>query len=40
MEGFVAHKLNEYANGRISRRGLIESLTLAATTLFTGGADT
>jgi hypothetical protein len=38
MEGFVAHKLNEYANGRISRRGLIESLTLAATTLYAGGA--
>jgi catechol 2,3-dioxygenase-like lactoylglutathione lyase family enzyme len=38
MEGFVAHKLNEYATGKISRRGLIETLTLAATTLYAGGA--
>ena len=38
MEGFVAHKLNEYANGRISRRGLIEALTLAATTVYAGTA--
>jgi hypothetical protein len=38
MEGFVAHKLNDYANGKISRRGLIEALTLAATTVYAGGA--
>ena len=34
MEGFVAHKLNEFETGKISRRKLIDSLTLAATTLF------
>jgi catechol 2,3-dioxygenase-like lactoylglutathione lyase family enzyme len=34
MEGFVAHKLNEYANGKLSRRALIETLTLAATTAY------
>jgi hypothetical protein len=38
MEGFVAHKLNEYANGKISRRGLVETLTLVATTAYAGGA--
>jgi catechol 2,3-dioxygenase-like lactoylglutathione lyase family enzyme len=38
MEGFVAHKLNEYATGKLSRRGLIETLTLAATTAYAGGA--
>jgi catechol 2,3-dioxygenase-like lactoylglutathione lyase family enzyme len=38
MEGFVAHKLNEYANGKISRRGLVEALTLVATTAYAGGA--
>jgi catechol 2,3-dioxygenase-like lactoylglutathione lyase family enzyme len=38
MEGFVAHKLNDYANGKISRRGLIEALTLAATTAYAGTA--
>jgi catechol 2,3-dioxygenase-like lactoylglutathione lyase family enzyme len=38
MEGFVAHKLNDYANGKISRRGLIEALTLAATTAYAGSA--
>ncbi len=31
MEGFVAHKLAEYEQGKISRRRLIETLTLAAT---------
>src|SRR5262249_47935538 len=31
MEGFVAQKLNEFENGRISRRSLVETLTLAAT---------
>jgi catechol 2,3-dioxygenase-like lactoylglutathione lyase family enzyme len=34
MEGFVAHKLNEYATGKLSRRALIEMLTLAATTAY------
>jgi catechol 2,3-dioxygenase-like lactoylglutathione lyase family enzyme len=34
MEGFVAHKLNEYATGKLSRRALIETLTLAATTAY------
>jgi hypothetical protein len=34
MEGFAAQKLNEFETGKISRRGLIESLTLAATTLY------
>jgi hypothetical protein len=40
MEGFAAQKLNEFETGKISRRSLIESLTLAATTLYsTGAAD-
>src|SRR5580704_8880522 len=34
MEGFAAQKLNEFETGKISRRKLIESLTLAATTLY------
>jgi len=34
MEGFVAQKLNEFETGKISRRGLIEMLTLAATTAY------
>jgi catechol 2,3-dioxygenase-like lactoylglutathione lyase family enzyme len=34
MEGFAAHKLNEFENGKISRRRLIETLTLAATTAY------
>src|SRR5580704_9121461 len=38
MEGFVAEKLNDYATGKLSRRGLIEVLTLAATTAYAGGA--
>jgi catechol 2,3-dioxygenase-like lactoylglutathione lyase family enzyme len=38
MEGFVAHKLNEYATGKLNRRALIETLTLAATTAYAGGA--
>jgi catechol 2,3-dioxygenase-like lactoylglutathione lyase family enzyme len=38
MEGFVATKLNEFETGKISRRRLIESLTIAATTLYAGGA--
>ena len=31
MEGFVAQKLNDFETGKISRRKLIETLTLAAT---------
>jgi hypothetical protein len=39
MEGFVAEKLDDFTTGRISRRKLIETLTLAATTAYaTGGA--
>ena len=38
MEGFVAQKLNDYATGKISRRGLIDMLTLAATTAYAGTA--
>ena len=34
MQGFVAQKLNDFETGKISRRKLIETLTLAATTLF------
>ena len=34
MEGFVAKQVNDYQNGKISRRGLIEILTLAATTAY------
>jgi catechol 2,3-dioxygenase-like lactoylglutathione lyase family enzyme len=34
MEGFVAQKLDDYNSGKISRRRLIEALTLAATTLY------
>jgi hypothetical protein len=37
MEGFVAHKLNEFEQGKISRRKLIETLTFAATTAYAGG---
>jgi catechol 2,3-dioxygenase-like lactoylglutathione lyase family enzyme len=33
MQGFVAQKLNDFENGKISRRKLIETLTLAATTV-------
>jgi catechol 2,3-dioxygenase-like lactoylglutathione lyase family enzyme len=36
MEGFVAKHVDDYQNGRISRRRLIETLTLAATTVFAG----
>jgi hypothetical protein len=38
MEGFVAQKLNDYTTGKMSRRGLIETLALAATTVYAGGA--
>jgi hypothetical protein len=34
MEGFVATKLDEFDRGKISRRRLIEALTLAATTAY------
>ena len=34
MEGLAAQKLHDFENGKISRRGLIESLTLAVTTAF------
>jgi len=36
MEGFVAKQVHDYQNGRISRRRLIEILTLAATTAYAG----
>ncbi len=40
MKAFVASKLNEYTNGKISRRQLLESLTVAAAaTAATGGAQ-
>src|ERR1700751_3386530 len=38
MEGFVATKLDEFDRGKISRRRLIEVLTLAATTAYTTDA--
>jgi len=34
MEGFVAQKLHDFENGKISRRRLVETLTLAATTVY------
>jgi hypothetical protein len=34
MQGFVAQKLNDFETGKISRRRLIETLTLAATTAY------
>src|SRR3979490_14569 len=34
MQGYVAQKLNEFETGKISRRRLIETLTLAATTAY------
>jgi catechol 2,3-dioxygenase-like lactoylglutathione lyase family enzyme len=34
MEGYVAQKLNDFEAGKISRRKLIETLTLAATTAY------
>lgn len=34
MESFVAHKLAQFEQGKISRRKLIETLTLAATTAY------
>src|ERR1700760_3770831 len=38
MEGFVAHKLNEFETGKISRRRLIETLTLAPPSLYAADA--
>jgi catechol 2,3-dioxygenase-like lactoylglutathione lyase family enzyme len=38
MEGYVAQKLHDFENGRISRRRLIEALTLAASAGATGQA--
>jgi len=38
MFGFAATKLNEYEEGKISRRQLIESITLAATTVGAAGS--
>ncbi len=36
MEGFAAKQVHDYQNGKISRRRLIEILTLAATTAYAG----
>jgi hypothetical protein len=36
MEGFVAGKVDDYQAGRITRRQLIETLTVAAATAYTG----
>jgi hypothetical protein len=36
MEGLVAKHVHDYQNGKISRRRLIETLTLAATTAYAG----
>ena len=36
MEGFVAKHVHDYQNGKVSRRWLIEILTLAATTAYAG----
>ena len=38
MEGFVAHTLNEFEQGKINRRKLIETLTFAATTAYATGS--
>jgi hypothetical protein len=38
METFVAQKLNDFETGKINRRQLIETLTLAATACAAGGA--
>ena len=40
MEGFVATKLQEFEQGKISRRRLIETLTLAATTVYAASGAT
>jgi len=36
MEAFVAKQVHDYQNGKISRRRLIEILTLATTTAYSG----
>jgi catechol 2,3-dioxygenase-like lactoylglutathione lyase family enzyme len=36
MEGFVAKQVHDYQNGKISRRRLVETLTLAVTTAYGG----
>jgi catechol 2,3-dioxygenase-like lactoylglutathione lyase family enzyme len=38
MEAFVATKLDQFAKGKISRRALLETLTVAATTTYATGA--
>jgi catechol 2,3-dioxygenase-like lactoylglutathione lyase family enzyme len=38
MEAFFATKLDEFAKGKISRRALLETLTVAATTTYATGA--
>src|SRR5262249_30521938 len=38
MEGFVATKLDDFDRGKISRRRLIETLTLAATSVYAADA--
>jgi catechol 2,3-dioxygenase-like lactoylglutathione lyase family enzyme len=40
MESFYATKLDEFAKGKISRRGLLEALTVAATTTTTVASST
>src|SRR5258706_783707 len=39
MEGLVAQKIDDYKPGKISRRRLIETLTLAATTVYAKDAN-
>ncbi len=39
MQGFVATKLNEFEEGKISRRKLIQTLTAAATAIYASGAQ-
>ena len=38
MESYVVTRLDEFQTGKISRRKLIEALTVAATTLYAGTA--
>ena len=39
MQGFAAAKLNEFEQGKISRRTLIETLTLAVTSMCAADAN-
>ncbi len=39
MEAFVAKQLHDFEKGKISRRKLIETLTVAATTAYAGSAS-